>query len=131
MSQESKRDPEERALDALLVLALRRAEKDCMINSERLPQLSEDEQAAMKSLGGDFVSRLLAGERPLERASTDRADEDCHEDNAVALVGSGADWGLNRAEEIDAETAEELERQKREILSRLARERRQAGSDHT
>jgi hypothetical protein len=31
----------------------------------KLPELTDEERAAMKALGGDFIQRLLAGERPL------------------------------------------------------------------
>ncbi|GIW88279.1 MAG: hypothetical protein KatS3mg108_2603 [Isosphaeraceae bacterium] len=130
MSAGGKREREERALDALLVSALRRADKDDeVIDPDRLPQLTDEEKAAMRSLGSDFVKRLLAGERPLEAKPEQRQRESCDEEDALALAGSGADWGLNRAEEIDGETAEELERRKREILERRARERKEGGGE--
>ena len=45
---------EDRALDALLVSILRR---------DKLPQLTEEEKAAMNNLGADFINRILAGDR--------------------------------------------------------------------
>lgn len=35
------------------------------IAAKKLPKLTDEERAAMSSLGGDFIQRLLAGERPL------------------------------------------------------------------
>src|SRR5262249_48256636 len=67
MTEGSKRECEERALDALLVSTLRRVEKDDdLIEPEKLPQLTEEEKSAMNALGADFIDRILAGERPIQ-----------------------------------------------------------------
>ena len=57
MSEGSKREREERAADALLVSLLRRVDKDDdFIDPKHLPQLTEEEKAAMETLGS--VARL-------------------------------------------------------------------------
>ena len=130
MSPGGKREREERALDALLVSALRRDSQDAeRVDPDRLPQLNEDEKAALNALGSDFVKHLLAGERPLATESgSQHADDDCgYVQGELALSWSGTDYALNRAEDIDGDTTEELERRKREILERKARERTDAG----
>lgn len=121
------KEREERALDALLVSVLRRVEKDDeVIETDKLPQLTEEEKAAMNTLGADFLERILAGKRPIQRR--DKPIKDCpDESEELALAGSGADACLNRAEEVDDETTEELERKEREILERKARERKERG----
>ncbi len=128
MNGGSKREREERALDALLVSALRRVDKDDdIIETDKLPQLTEEEKAAMNSLAPDFIDRILAGERPIaRRGKPNTSDPDECEDD-LALAGSGADTCLNRAEEVDDETTEELERREREVLERKARERKDDG----
>jgi hypothetical protein len=56
---------EERALDALLVGALRQIDAEpTVLDARDVPELSEDEKAAMDALGDEFVKRLLAAERP-------------------------------------------------------------------
>jgi S1-C subfamily serine protease len=66
MSGESKQERDGRTLDALLISALRRADQgEDEVDPDRLPQLTDDERAALGALGGDFAKRLLAGERPL------------------------------------------------------------------
>ena len=129
MRRRWKREREERALDALLVSGLRRTDQnDEIIDPDQLPQLTEDEKAAMKVLGSDFIQRLLAGERRLQ-PKAQHPEEDCiYKQGLIALAGSGDYRGLNRAEEIDGDTTDELERRKREILERKARERNDRGS---
>lgn len=120
MSGGNKREREERALDALLVSALRRDDiEGADVDPKRLPTLTAEEKAAMNSLGTDFVKRLLQNERPLppQIIEEEQETEGEQEQDEAALAGSGASSWLNRAEEIDAETAEELERRKREILA--------------
>jgi hypothetical protein len=124
MNEGSKREREERALDALLVSALRRVDKDDdTIDTNQLPQLTEDEKAAMNALGNDFVKRLLAGQRPYQPGAGKK--DHCGEDEQLAHADSEADFAFNRAEEVDDETAAELERQEREILERRAREQKE------
>jgi hypothetical protein len=129
MTEGSRREREERALDALLVSILRRVDKDDdIVEPEKLPQLTEEEKAAMNSLGTDFLDRILAGERPVPRKpKPDRPNES--ED--IALAGCSADTSMNRAEEVDDATQQELDQREREILERKARERRKSGGDAT
>src|ERR1700722_4272259 len=121
------KEREERAVDALLISALRQKDSDqTEINGKSLPELTDEERAAMKGLGGNFIQRLLAGERPLtapEESNDDRPDES----EELALAGSGADSSLIRAEVVDDEPAKELEQREREILERKARERKERG----
>lgn len=125
MSEGSKREGEERALDALLVSILRRVDKDDdMVEPDRLPQLTEEEKAAMNALGIDFIDRILAGERPIPPKDDPKTDDPDDGDQA-ALAGSAADCSLNRAEEVDDDTTDELERREREILERKAIERKE------
>jgi hypothetical protein len=119
------REREERAVDALLISALRQEDSEGGVDAKNLPELTEEERAAMKALGGNFIQRLLAGERPLG-VPPGESQEDCPEESEdLALAGSGADYSLNRAEEVDDETAKELDQREREILERKARERKE------
>jgi hypothetical protein len=124
------REREERALDALLISALRREEAEVDIDPSRLPKLTDEERAAMESLGDDFIDRILATDATdcSDESPIDCEDEDCEEEGNLALAGSGPGWGLNRAEVIDALTAEELAEKKKEILERLAKEKREKGN---
>jgi len=66
MRRESRREREERAVDALLVSILRRVDKDEDITEpDKLPLLTDEEKAAMNALGTDFIDRILAGELPI------------------------------------------------------------------
>jgi hypothetical protein len=56
---------EERALDAIIVSCLRCPDDDGDLDTDRLPELTDEDRAAMDALGPDFIDRLLAGERPL------------------------------------------------------------------
>jgi RecA-family ATPase len=120
---------EERALDALLISALRREQADVDVDPKRLPELSDEEKAAMRSLGNDFIDKLLAEDAESSEKHSVDGDDDCEDANDFALAGSASGWGLNRAEVIDALTAEEIERKKKEILDRLANEKREKGAD--
>jgi hypothetical protein len=130
MTGGSKKEREERALDALLVTTLRRVEKDDeIIHPDKLPQLTEEEKAAMSELGGDFIKRILAGERPLT-AKSKKKEEPQQEIEEPVLEPSGADCSFNRAEVIDDATTEELDEQEREVLRRRAkREQKNASGE--
>jgi hypothetical protein len=123
MSGGSRREREERALDALLVSILRRVDKDDdIVEPDMLPQLTDEEKVALNELGDDFIDRILAGERPIP--PREKPKDDVREDTEeTTLAGSGADCTMNRAEEVDDETTKELERREREILERKACER--------
>jgi hypothetical protein len=126
MPEGSKREREERAADALLVSLLRRVDKDDdYIDPKHLPQLTEDDKAALAALGPNFIDRLLAGERPL--AAKPDLKPDCPDESEVALAGSGPDCSFNRAEVVDDATTEELDEREREIIKRKARERAEGG----
>ena len=59
----NKHECEQRAIDALIVLALRGrvAEIDMEhVVPEHLPKLTDEEREALDALGPDFVERLLA-----------------------------------------------------------------------
>src|ERR1700678_1334195 len=102
MSGGTGKEREERATDALLVSALRPQEtEEINVAPKNLPQLTEEEKAAMKRLGSDFIQRLLRGERPLGGVSSPKGDdnEDCKE---LAGAGCGSDGVMYRGEE-DAE----------------------------
>lgn len=126
MNGGSDREREERALDALFISALRRGGSEEGADPARLPQLNTAERAAMHSLGDDFIDKLLANETA-DRPEVALSDSDLNLEGSdgLALAGSGAGWGLNRAEAIDEQTAEELERRKEQILERLAKEKRE------
>jgi hypothetical protein len=121
MPESSKKEREERAADALIVSLLRRVDKDDdFIDPKHLPQLTEEDRAAVDALGADFVDRLLAGERP---AQAKRGSEyDCPNEAELALAGCGDDTSFNRAEVVDDKTAAELEEQERTIIERKRRE---------
>ena len=129
MSAESKKEREDRALDALLISALRRADNDSdEVDPKRLPKLCEAERTAMNALGSDFVQRLLVGN---DLAGADEEPEqDCPAGDAsnLALAGSEMDRGLNRAEAVCDESTEEMDQQKRDIIERKKRERQDGGS---
>ncbi len=129
MTEGSRREREERAVDALLVSILRRVDKDDdIIEPEKLPQLTEEDKAVMNSLGDDFLDRILAGERPVPRKPNPNRPDESEE---LALAGCGADTSMNRAEEVDDATQQELDEREREILERKARERKKGGGDPT
>ena len=123
-------------MDALLVTTLRRIEKDDeLIDPEKLPELTEEEQAAAASvLDDEFIKQILAGGRPLTATPKKNPPEGSDE---LALAGNGTDCSFNRAEVVDDATLEELDRQQREALERKAererkeRERKEGGSGPT
>ena len=55
-------DRKNQELDALNVAALRSQDDEGEIPWEHLPELTNDERAALDSLGTGFVKRLLAGD---------------------------------------------------------------------
>lgn len=108
----SKNEREDRALDALIVSQLRRNDET---DVEHLPRLTEDEKAALDSLGPAFVDRLFAEE-------TAEGDDQPDSEGATAFTREEMLAGMNRAEDIDDETAEELEKKRKEIIDRVKRE---------
>lgn len=108
----SENERESRALDALIVSQLRGNDET---DVEHLPRLTEDDNAALDSLGPDFVDRLFAEE-------TAEADDQPDSHGATADAREEMLAGMNRAEDIDDETAEELDRKRKEIIDRVNRE---------
>ncbi len=98
---------EECAIDALLVSQLRSNRTDV----ESLPELNEEEQEVLGTLGDDFVERLLAG----DLTEVCDAPEDVEPEATLC----GPAFGLNRAKDIDEETKIELDRKRKEIIDRL------------
>jgi serine/threonine-protein kinase len=91
MSDGNRREREERAEDALLVSLLRRIDKDDDdIDPKHLPQLTDEDRAALDALGSDFVDRLLAGQRP------HTVDPVPIEKSEFALAGGGTDCSFYR-----------------------------------
>jgi hypothetical protein len=128
MPEGSKKEREERAADALIVSLLRRVDKDDdYIDPKHLPQLTDEERAAVDALGADLVDRLLAGER-LFAAKPDPKDDRPNE-SEDALAGCGQDTSFNRAEVVDDATTEELKEREREIIERRKREREGGGGE--
>jgi hypothetical protein len=118
MSEASRREQEERALDALLVSLLRKIDKDDdIVDPKMLPELTEEEKVAMNKLGDEFIDRILAGEAPITRREKSK-DDGADRGEEAALANSGSGCAMNRAEEVDDDTAEELKRREQEILER-------------
>jgi len=66
MNNTGKPEQEGRAFDALLVSALRRADRDeDNIDPDRLPHLTAEEKALIDALRRDFRKRVLRGERQM------------------------------------------------------------------
>ena len=71
MTDRSKQERNQRALDALIVSQLRRHEDGDEADLEHLPRLTAEEKQALDSLGPDFIDNLLAGEnKPEEEDDT-------------------------------------------------------------
>ena len=121
------KEREVKALDALIVGALRPERDSEEVNADAFPELTEREKQALDSLGPDFGERLVNGELSESSTTTDSVSEDAEE-----LVVSAEEfaYGMNRAEQIAPETAEELDAKRREILKRKIEEKkRQQGGE--
>jgi hypothetical protein len=113
---------EERAKEALIVSALYKDDSfDENIDIDRLPELTEDEEKAMKSLGPDFIGQIIEGKM---KADQNYVSGELHNkaEDELALAGGTLGFGLDRADEIDDLTFQELEKQRQEILDRKRRE---------
>lgn len=108
MSSTSKR--EERAFEALIVSLLRKECDPDKVKLEDLPALTAKEKTALKALGPDLVERLWNE----EKKSSSAAPVQSRPEPTGELV-------MNRAEEVDAETAEELARRKAELIERMTK----------
>ena len=127
MSNESKREKEARALDALIVGALRRPDAEGEISPDALPELTAEEKEALAKRREGLLERVFAEEGA-------QSKEPFHDENSreqeFATVGMGSEaWsGFNRAEEVDDESSAELERHRNEVLERRKNERKGEGS---
>jgi len=115
MTDRSKQDRDQRALDALIVSQLRLREQCDNVDIDHLPKLTKEEHEVLASLDSEFINRLLSG------GSTSIIDEPTIEVNEELLCAGGMSYGLNRAEEIDERTAAEIELKRNEIIERLER----------
>jgi hypothetical protein len=104
----SKKEREERAFEALIVSQLRKECDPENVKPGDLPSLNAKEKAALEALGPDLVERLWnEGKKILPQASgTPRA------------VSTG-ELVLNRAEDVNEETAELLARHREELIERM------------
>jgi hypothetical protein len=109
MTDRSKQERAQRALDALFVSQLRRHERCDEVDTEHLPRLTKEDKEAIDSLGPDFIGRLLAGSLP--KISNERPEEADEE----LLCAGGMSFGMNRADEIDEQAEAEIERKRKEI----------------
>ena len=115
MSESSKRECQERALEALIVSQVWQ-ERDPEKVSD-LPELSTEERAAMDSLGTDLVQRLW----------NNLHDEDnelsCDWDGVSECVSDEAFAGMNRADGMDEETRKKIEERRKAVLERLRKKK--------
>jgi len=106
MSSRSER--EERAFEALIVSQFRRECEPDKVKLEDLPALTAKERAALKALGPDLIERLWNKKK---------------ESSTPAPIQSGpvptGELVMNRAEEVDMDTADELARRRTELIERM------------
>jgi hypothetical protein len=114
----SERKREERAFEALIVSAFRSAGCE---DVGSIREANEKERAALKLLGPGFVNELLAG----RRRELDCLTEKGGLEDELALAGECAGGILNRADDVDEATAQELEQKEREIIERKRKEQQE------
>jgi len=117
--QNDKKKSEERAIDALMAAAFRVCNSDETVSekeAERLaahpPRLSEEDEAAIESLGSDFVKKLL------ERSDTE-IPHDIEKRIIMEKEIEEAYAAMNRQlgdKDLSDETRREIERKRRELL---------------
>lgn len=119
MSDTSKR--EEDAFDALIVSQLRR--KRDILNLEDLPQLSEEELAAMDSIPEDIIETMW-GEQCSDAGSA--CDE--HEEEGCALAGAGDsfNFGMDRSTLMQEEDKSTLDASREEAREEIKKRLQQA-----
>ncbi len=105
----SRKESEERAFEALIVSLFRKECDPDKVKLEDLPTLTAKERAALKALGPDLVEQLWDEER---RSSSPPAPVPSKPVPTGELV-------MNRADEVNAETAKELARRKAELIERM------------
>lgn len=108
---------EKRALDALIVSRLRLGCGD-QVDATKLPVLSEEEKASLNCLKPGFIQSLIEG-------TGEQEEESNLDESAVSQEVCDRELihGLNRAEEIDEETDEELKQKRQEMLDKLREEK--------
>jgi hypothetical protein len=113
----SEKEREGRAFEALVVSLLRRDCDPDKVKPESLPKLTAKEKAAIEALGPDLIEELW---------NSGRTKSSHHVPGETSKAG--VEFAMNRAEEIDAETSEELRLKREEILERI-RKKREATRD--
>jgi len=104
----SRKEREERAFEALIVSQLRKECDPNNVKPEDLPSLNAKEKAALEALGPDLVERLWKeGKKILPKVP------------APSRAAPTGELVLNRAEEVNKETAEELARRRAELIERM------------
>jgi hypothetical protein len=111
----SEKEREARAFEALIVSRLRTECDPDKAKSENLPTLNAKEKAALKALGPNLIDRLWENGEEI-KPTCPTPESACAEVEELAM---------NRAEEVDEETAKELARKKLELLERLKKRRDQ------
>ncbi len=104
----SRKESEERAFEALVVSLFRKECDPDKVKLEDVPTLTAKERAALKALGPDLVEQLWDE----ERRSSSLAPVPSKPVPTGELV-------MNRADEVNAETAKELARRKAELIERM------------
>lgn len=119
----SAQDRETGALEALIVSRLRLGSAET-IDITKLPTLTESEKASLKCLKPGFIQSIIenADLPDLSEDATDSCFEVDNVENRELILG------LNRAEDIDPVTEEELERRRREMQDKM-REDEDGGRD--
>lgn len=104
----SRKEREERAFEALIVSQLRKECDPDKVKPEDLPTLTPKEKAALKALGPNLVDRLWnQGKQSSPPAPVQSRP-----------IPTG-DLVMNRADDVDEETADELARRKAELIERM------------
>ena len=114
----STHDKEKRAKEALIVSRLRSGCGDD-VDLAKLPVLSEKEKASLKCLKPRFIQSII------EKADLpDSEDEDPAENfDEHNVCNRELVHGMNRADEIDDETEDELKRKRKEMQDKMREER--------
>lgn len=102
-------NPEEKALDALIISAFH-FHNENLLDLEKIPTPNSEEKKALEQFGPNFISDLFAGKR-----ATNRGQSLSHKLRAKPKLIAG----LNRSEDMDSQTQEELEARREEILREL------------
>lgn len=115
MSDSSKRESEERAVEALIVSQIWQVRAPDKVDD--LPELSIEERAAMDSLGTDLVQRLWNNlpDEDDELPADHEGVSECVSDEAFA--------GMNRADGMDEETRKKIEERRKAVLERLRKKK--------